>query len=150
MQLPFFFDWSETANPQVPGYEVDVDTDPAFAGSFGVLLLPGVTRSDYMVTPDLLAPGNYFWRVRAIHGDAFGPWSSGRAITVTAPTTTPPDLNLFAIIAEPGNGYGGNSTQARVLLDKPAPAGGAVITLASDLPQAEVPARDDHNSSGQN
>src|SRR4029453_3236379 len=30
---------------------------------------------------------------------------------------------------------------ARVMLNQPAPAGGAVITLASDIPQAEVPAR---------
>ena len=45
--LPFFFDWSDTANPQVPGYDLDVDTDPNFAGSFGVLFLGGVTRSDF-------------------------------------------------------------------------------------------------------
>jgi hypothetical protein len=140
-KLPFFFDWSDTANPQVPGYDLDVDTDPNFAGDFGVLFLAGVTRSDFMVTPDLLPPGKYFWRIRALHGDAFGPWTAGRAVTVTAQAATPPDLNLFAIITEPGNGYGGNSTQARVMLDKPAPAGGAVVTLASDIPQAEVPSR---------
>jgi hypothetical protein len=140
-KLPFFFDWSDTANPQVPGYDLDVDTDPNFAGDFGVLFLAGVTRSDFMVTPDLLPPGKYFWRIRALHGDAFGPWTAGRAVTVTAQAATPPDLNLFAIITEPGNGYGGNSTQARVMLDKPAPAGGAIVTLASDIPQAEVPSR---------
>ena len=139
--LPFFFDWSDTANPQVPGYDLDVDTDPNFAGSFGVLLLQGVTRSDYMITPDLLPPGNYFWRIRALHGDVAGPWSAGRAITVTAGPATPSNLALFAIIAEPGNGYGGNSTQARVMLNQPAPTGGALITLASDIPQANVPAR---------
>src|SRR5205823_9726755 len=120
VSLPFFFDWSDTANPQVPGYDVDVDTDPNFAGSFGVLFLQGVTRSDYMITPDLLPPGNYFWRVRALHGDVLGPWSTGRAITVTAGLATPANLGLFAIIAEPGNGYGGNSTQARVMLNAPA------------------------------
>jgi hypothetical protein len=140
-KLPFFFDWSDTANPQVPGYDLDVDTDPNFAGSFGVLLLQGVTRSDFMITPDLLAPGNYFWRVRALHGDVPGPWSTGRAITVTAGLATPAGLDLFAIIAEPGNGYGGNSTQARVILNKPAPAGGALVTLASDIPQAQVPSK---------
>jgi hypothetical protein len=70
-----------------------------------------------------------------------GPWSAGRAITVTAGPPTPAGLDLFAIMAEPGNGYGGNSTQARVLLNQPVPAGGALVTLASDIPQAEVPAR---------
>src|SRR4029450_3277638 len=46
---------------------------------------------------------------------------------------------LFALIAEPATTYGGNSTQARVLLDAPAPPGGRTINLASDLPQAQVP-----------
>src|SRR6476661_5329351 len=139
VSTPFLFDWSDTANPQVPGYDLQVDTTPNFTGF--VLLLQGVTRSDYMITPDLLAPGNYFWRVRALHGDVAGPWSAGRAITVTAGPPAPTGFNLFAIITEPGNGYGGNSTMARVMLNQPAPAGGAVVTLASDIPQAEVPVR---------
>jgi hypothetical protein len=139
VSLPFLFDWSDTANPQVVGYDLDVDTDPNFAGSFGVLLLQGVSRSDFMITPDLLPPGNYFWRVRALHGDAFGPWSAGRAVHV-APPTSPGDPGLFAIITTPGNAYGGNSTQARVLLNDPAPSGGAVVRIASDVPQAQVPA----------
>ena len=139
VSTPFLFDWSDTANPQVPGYDLQVDTTPNFANN--VLLLQGVTRSDYMITPDLLAPGNYFWRVRALHGDVAGPWSAGRAISVTAAPPTPAGFNLFAIITEPGNGYGGNSTMARVMLNQPAPAGGALVTLASDIPQAEVPVR---------
>ena len=150
VSLPFFFDWSDTANPQVPGYDLDVDTDPNFAGSFGVLFLSGVTRSDDMITSDLLAPGNYFWRVRALHGDVPGPWSGGRAITVTAGPATPAGFDLFAIIAEPGNGYGGNSTQARVMLNQPAPAGGARVTLASDIPQARSAVENGHHSGRQN
>ena len=34
---------------------------------------------------------------------------------------------------------GGNSVQARVMLDNPAPAGGAVISLATDMPQVQLP-----------
>jgi hypothetical protein len=139
VSLPFVFDWTDTANPQVPGYDLQIDTSPNFTGS--VLFLQGVTRSDYMITPDLLAPGNYFWRVRALHGDVAGPWSAGRAVTVTAGPVTPAGFDLFAIIAEPGNAYGGNSTHARILLNQPAPPGGALVTLASDMPQAEVPVR---------
>ena len=67
-------------------------------------LLLSPSRSDYMITRDLLAPGNYFWRVRALHGEVAGLWSAGRAITVTAPVV-PPDVNLFAILAEPVNAY---------------------------------------------
>src|SRR5262249_43245726 len=137
VSVPFNFDWTDTANPQVEGYDLDVDTDPTFSGSFGVLLLQGVSRSDYTVMSDL-HPGNYFWRVRALHGDAFGPWTAGRAITVTASPPAPAGFGLFAIIAEPGNAYGtGNATQARVLMNAPAPPGGALVTIASDIPQAE-------------
>src|SRR5262249_56657069 len=95
-------------------------------------------RSDYMITRDLLAPGNYFWRVRALHGDVAGLWSAGRAITVTAPVA-PPDVNLFAILAEPVNAYGGNTAHARVMLDNPAPAGGAVVSISNDIPQVNMP-----------
>jgi hypothetical protein len=137
VRLPFFFDWSDTSNPQIPGYDLEVNTSSTFPASSNVLLL-SPTRSDYMITRDLLAPGSYFWRVRALHGDVAGPWSASRAITVTAPIA-PPNVNLFAILAEPGNAYGGNSTQARVMLDNPAPAGGAVVTIASDLPQVNMP-----------
>jgi hypothetical protein len=48
-------------------------------------------------------------------------------------------VGLFAILSEPNNGYGGNSVQARVMLDNPAPAGGAIVTVATDLPQAQMP-----------
>jgi hypothetical protein len=136
--LPFFFDWTDTANPQVPGYELQVNTSPTFADNTNVLTLPGCARSDYMITQDLLAPGSYFWRARAWHGNVAGPFSAGRPITVTA-GTNPPDVGLFAILAEPLNGYGGNSVRARVLLDNPAPIGGAVVTLSTDLPQAQMP-----------
>lgn len=136
--LPFFLDWTDTPNPQVPGYLVELNPSASFANINQSLLL-GPTRSDYMVTPDLLPAGSYFWRVRAAHGNVYGPWSGPRAIIVNPPAATPANLNLFAIIAEPGNGYGGNATQARVMLDNPAPAGGATVTIASDIPQANFP-----------
>jgi hypothetical protein len=137
VSTPFFLDWSDTPNPQVPGYEVDFNTNASFTG-IDMLGLPGVTRSDYMITSDLLAPGTYFWRVRALHGDVAGPWSPARAVTVTA-GPMPANVNLFAIISEPNNGYGGNSVQARVMLDNPAPAGGAIVSFATDIPQAQMP-----------
>jgi hypothetical protein len=138
VSTPFFLDWTDTPNPQVPGYEVSFNTNASFTG-IDMLSLPGVTRSDYMISADLLPPGSYFWKVRALHGNVAGPWSAPRAVTVTA-GPMPADVNLFAIISEPNNGYGGNSVQARVMLDNPAPAGGAVITLATDIPQVQLPA----------
>jgi hypothetical protein len=138
VRLPFFLDWSDTPNPQVPGYDLEFNTSSNFAPATMALLV-SPSRSDYMITRDLLAPGNYFWRVRALHGDIAGLWSAGRTITVTAPVA-PPNVNLFAILAEPGNAYGGNTAHARVMLDNPAPAGGAAVSLSTDIPQLNMPA----------
>ena len=138
VSLPFTFDWSDTANPQVAGYDVDVDTDPKFAGTFGVALIQSISRSDYTIVSDL-PPGTYFWRVRALHGDVAGPWSAGASFRVVAAPPTPAGLELAWIITEPGTTYGGASTQARVTLNGPAPAGGATVRIISDLPNVEVP-----------
>ena len=138
VSLPFTFDWTDTANPQVVGYDLDVDTDPNFGGEFGVLLIQGITRSDYMLASDL-PPGSYFWRMRALHGAVAGPWSAGRAITVAEAPPTPAGLVPFWLIASPSAAAGGNPTQARLTLNAPAPAGGATVTVASDLPQANLP-----------
>jgi hypothetical protein len=140
VSLPFTFDWTDTVNPQIPGYDIDVDDEPTFSGTFGVLLVQNVARSDYTVMSDSnLAPGNYYWRVRAVHGLVRGPWSAGVNFRVVAPPPTPAGLNLFTFQAQPSSVSGGNSTQAKVSLNGPAPAGGAVVTVASDLPHAEVP-----------
>jgi len=138
VSLPFTFDWSDTANPQIPGYDIDVDTDPNFSGTFGVLLVQNVSRSDYMLASDL-APGSYFWRVRAQHGLVYGPWSAGVPFKVAASPPTPPGLNLFWILAEPSSVSGGLSTKARVSLNAPAPSGGVTVKVASDMPHAQVP-----------
>jgi hypothetical protein len=138
VSLPFTFDWSDIANPQIPGYDLDVDDEPNFLGTFGVLLVQNISRSDYTLVSDL-APGTYFWRVRALHGSVAGPWSAGGSFRVVASPPTPPGLNLFWMITEPGSVMGGAPTQARVTLNGPAPTGGATVRIASDLPHAEVP-----------
>jgi hypothetical protein len=138
VSLPFEFDWSDTANPQIPGYDIDVDDDPAFDGVFGVLMVQNISRSDYVLMTDL-APGDYFWRIRAQHGNVYGPWSSGVPFRVVAAPPTPPGLDLAWFVTQPGTVYGGRSTQGRVVLSAPAPAGGAVVRIASDLPHTEVP-----------
>ena len=138
VSLPFKFDWTDTANPQIPGYDIDVDDDPAFDGVFGVLLVQNISRSDYVLLSDLV-PGNYFWRVRAQHGNVFGPWSSGVPFRVVASPATPPGLGLFWFVTQPGSVSGGHPTQGRVTLNAPAPAGGASVRIASDLPHTEVP-----------
>ncbi|HWL94917.1 MAG TPA: hypothetical protein VNT79_15465, partial [Phycisphaerae bacterium] len=135
VSVPFTFDWTDTPNPQIAGYDLDVDDEPNFQGPFGVLFVQNISRSDYMLA-ESLAPGTYYWRVRAIHGAVYGPWSAGASFTVVAPPPTPPGLRLFWIITEPGSVYGGNQTQACVTLNMPAPPGGAMVSIASDLPHA--------------
>ena len=138
VSLPFEFNWSDTPNPQIPGYDIDVDDDPAFDGVFGVLMVQNISRSDYVLMTDL-APGNYFWRVRAQHGNVYGPWSSGVPFRVVAPAPTPPGLGVFWFVIQPGTVHAGHPTQGRVTLNQPAPAGGAVVRIASDLPHSNAP-----------
>ena len=135
--LPLTFDWSDIPNPRFPDYEFDVDTDPGFPGSIGSVFVPGISRSDYMLTPDALPPGNYFWRIRAVHGQVPGPWSAGRAITIATSLQAP--FGLIEFIADPTTVFGGNPARARVRLDAPAPASGALISLAGDLPEINMP-----------
>ena len=53
VSLPFTFDWTDTPNPQIPGYDIDVDDEPTFSGTFGVLLVQNISRSDYTLVSDL-------------------------------------------------------------------------------------------------
>jgi len=73
------------------------------------------------------------------NGDVVGPWSAGQSFTVVASPPTPPGLEVFHVINEPGSVSGGNSTQARVTLNMPAPPGGALVSFATDFPHAQIP-----------
>src|SRR5262245_57447897 len=50
--MPIVFDWTDTANPQITGYDLDIDDEPNFLGTIGVVLVQGISRSDYMLTED--------------------------------------------------------------------------------------------------
>src|SRR3954447_27083384 len=137
--IPLTFDWTDTPNGETPSYDLDIDNDPAFAGAFGVFLIQGLPRSDYMLV-DTLAPGTYFWRVRAVHGQVRGPWSQTGTFTVIAGPPAPQVLGVLSLVATPSSVSGGNSTQARVTLTQPASAGGVTVKVASDMAGVETPA----------
>src|SRR3954453_13831790 len=137
--IPLTFDWTDTPNKETPAYDLDIDNDPAFAGAFGVFLIQGVPRSDYMLV-DTLAPGTYFWRVRTVHGQVPGPWSATGTFTIVAGPPVPQGLGVLSLVATPSSVSGGNSTQARVTLTQPAPAGGVTVKVASDMDGGETPA----------
>src|SRR3954453_4317698 len=137
--IPLTFDWTDTPNGETPAYDLDIDDDPAFAGAFGVFLIQGLPRSDYMLV-DTLAPGTYFWRVRTVHGQVPGPWSQTGTFPVVAGPQIPQGLGVLSFNATPSAVSGGNSTQARVTLTQPAPAGGITVKVASDMAGVETPA----------
>jgi hypothetical protein len=136
--IPLTFDWTDTPNRETPSYDLDIDDDPAFASAFGVFLIQGLARSDYMLV-DTLAPGTYFWRVRAVHGQVAGPWSATGTFTVVAGPPVPQGLGVLSVVATPSSVSGGNATQARVTLTQPAPAGGVTVKVASDMAGVETP-----------
>src|SRR3954463_3401645 len=137
--IPMTFDWTDTPNRETPAYDLDIDDDPAFAGAFGVFLIQGLPRSDYMLV-DTLAPGTYFWRVRAVHGQVPGPWSATGTFTVVAGPPVPQGLGVLSFNATPSSVSAGTATQARVTLTQPAPAGGITVKVASDMAGVETPA----------
>jgi hypothetical protein len=137
--IPLTFDWTDTPNKESPGYDLDIDDDPSFGGAFGVFLIQNLARSDYMLV-DTLAPGTYFWRVRALHGQVRGPWSATGTFTVVAGPPIPQGLGVLSLVATPSSVSGGNATQARVTLTQPALAGGVTVKVASDMSDVETPA----------
>lgn len=132
--VPFKFSWSPTPNPQ--GYDIHIDNDAGFAEPF-VLFISNISRSDHLLDSGL-APGTYFWRVRAVHGNAIGGWSAGRSFTVVAGPPTPPGLTLSSLTLSPAWLPTGFSSLGTVFLTGAAPAGGASVHIASYFPIADV------------
>ena len=118
ISLPFTFRWTDTVNPQIAGYDLDIDNEPNFLGTVGVLLAQGVSRSAYMVVPDPLVEGiNHFPPAR---GPARARRARGRSRSVVGGSELHrrrrhrhPGLEIFWIIAEPGSVSGGNHPGAR-------------------------------------
>jgi hypothetical protein len=74
-------DWSDSS-PGVDHYEVQISTSATFAGMLGRGQGGRTAASQY--TPEVaLAPGPYYWRVRAVNsGGQFSNWSSSRSFAV--------------------------------------------------------------------
>ena len=92
---------------------------------------------------------DWSWRVRAFSGATAGPWSSVRSLETKngspaapippAGTPIPPGpssgTGLKSLIMSPEIAIGGASSTGTVTLHTAAPAGGAVVTLASQYPE---------------
>ena len=138
LTLPVTLKWSDVANPQPSGYEVQIAKDSSFQS---------IEESDPQLnnpsrTVLSLTPGTKYWRVRSHQGDAspttaaVTKWSASGSFTVSQAPAAPVSL---AFTSNPL--YSGNSTLVQIQLSTAAPSSGAVISLTSSDPNAApVPA----------
>jgi hypothetical protein len=138
LTLPIQIAWTDVANPQPSGYEMQIAKDSGFQQiEDDAPQLTNANRTELSLTS-----GQKFWRVRSAQGDsspttaALTAWSAARTFTVSAAPPAPASLALTT-----NTFYNGNTTWVQVQLSAAAPAGGAIINLTSSNPAAApVPA----------
>jgi hypothetical protein len=77
------FDWSTVSG--ATSYRIQVDD----ALNFGSPVIDITTSNSNFTPSSALAPGIYYWRVRAGNGCGDGPWSDARSFTILASPSTP-------------------------------------------------------------
>ncbi len=138
LTLPIQIAWTDVANPQPSGYELQIAKDSGFQQIEDDS--PQLNNPNRTVLS--LTAGQKFWRVRSAQGDsspttaAVTAWSAAGSFTLSpappAPATLALTTNAF---------YSGNTTWVQLQLSGAAPAAGAVINLTSSNPAAApVPA----------
>jgi hypothetical protein len=138
LTLPIQVAWTEVANPQPSGYELQIAKDSGFQQiEEDAPQLTNPNRTELSLTA-----GQKFWRVRSAQGDsspttaAVTAWSAAGSFTVNPAPAAP-----ASIVLTNSTLYSGNTTWVQIQLTNAAPAGGAVISLTSSNPlAAPVPA----------
>ena len=138
LTLPMQFAWTDVANPQPSGYELQIAKDSKFTQiEEDAPQLNNANRTELSLTP-----GQKFWRVRSAQGDAspttaaVTAWSATGTFTVNQAPPAP-----VSIVPLSNPLYSGNTTFVQIQLTGAAPANGAVINLTSSNPSAApVPA----------
>jgi hypothetical protein len=138
LTLPIQVAWTDVANPQPSGYELQIAKDSGFQQIEDDS--PQLNNANRTVLS--LTAGQKFWRVRSAQGDsspttaAVTAWSAAGSFTISPAPPSPATLALTTSAF-----YSGNTTWVQVQLSGAAPAGGAVINLTSSNPAAApVPA----------
>jgi hypothetical protein len=138
LTLPIQVAWTDVANPQPSGYELQIAKDSGFQQ---------IEEDDPQLnnpnrTVLSLTAGQKFWRVRSAQGDssptaaAVTAWSAAGSFTVNPAPAAPASIVLTNTTP-----YSGNTTWVQIQLTNAAPAGGSVISLTSSNPlAAPVPA----------
>jgi hypothetical protein len=138
LTLPIQVAWTDVANPQPSGYELQIAKDSGFQQiEEDAPQLTNPNRTELSLTA-----GQKFWRVRSAQGDsspttaAVTAWSAAGSFTVNPAPAAPASLTLTNTTL-----YSGNTTWVQIQLTNAAPAAGAVINLTSSNPlAAPVPA----------
>ena len=138
LTLPIQVAWTDVANPQPSGYELQIAKDSGFQQiEDDSPQLNNPNRTELSLTS-----GQKFWRVRSAQGDsspttaAVTAWSAAGSFTISSAPPAPASLALTTSAF-----YSGNTTWVQVQLSAAAPAGGAVINLtSSNAAAAPVPA----------
>lgn len=130
---PFTISWSPVSDPQgITHYNWQLGTTSTFTSLATAGTVAGnVMKATVNPTPPPLANGEYFWRVQAVNPDGIGPYSSGRAVTVTGTTH---QSALMGIGVNPGNVTGGGSSTGTVTVSPAAPAGGVAVAISNGQP----------------
>lgn len=138
VSLPVTLDWSDVPNPQDTGYEVEISRNTSFTDIEAHM--PQITASERQVLS--LTSGTKFWRVRSHQGNAspttaaVTDWSVPRSFTIPNTAATVESVWLGAPPCQnpcPGADslFSGQEIEGSIQLTATAPAGGAVISLAS-------------------
>ncbi|HSK45456.1 MAG TPA: hypothetical protein VLA83_16375, partial [Candidatus Binatia bacterium] len=138
LTLPVQLAWTDVANPQPSGYELQIAKDSGFQQIEDDS--PQLNNPNRTVLS--LTAGQKFWRVRSAQGDsspttaAVTAWSAAGSFTINPAPPTPATLVLTNNTL-----YSGDTTWVQIQLSAAAPAAGAVINLTSSNPAAApVPA----------
>jgi hypothetical protein len=135
--LPVSLDWSDVPNPQDLGYDIEIAKDSGFTN---VEQLLRNTASERTVLS--LTSGTKFWRVRAAQGNdgpdspALTDWSPVRSFTIANGDPAVESVWLGGPpCSNPCPGadslFSGQEIEGSIQLTTAAPAGGAVVSLAS-------------------
>jgi hypothetical protein len=127
-QLPLTLSWTDVANHQDLGYQLQIATNSSFTSIESSFVLSGNSK-----IVSSLTPGTKFWRVRSQHGyiganPAYTAFSTTGTFTVLA---TP--LRVGAVTL-PTTKFSGGEARGTLELTGNAPAGGATVTLTTDRP----------------
>ncbi|WP_457973880.1 hypothetical protein [Arthrobacter sp. D1-17] len=138
VSLPVTLDWNDVPNPQDSGYEVEISRNSAFTDIEAHM--PQITPSERQVLS--LTSGTKFWRVRSHQGNAspttsaVTDWSVPRSFTIPDTAAAVQSVWLGAPPCQnpcPGADslFSGQEIEGSIQLTAAAPAGGAVVSLAS-------------------